>query len=120
MRPKVDDVGALIRQGAYALDLPPQVPWRATELLRVAMQEDIRLQGRAVRARAASAVYLAALVLGYRKTQKEVVEVFGIRDVTLRNVNKVVLRATKLDEYEEQRIKTFVKEQANAHDWRKP
>lgn len=69
---------------ASALGLSGEAQELAIEILRKAIEKGL-ISGRGPTGVAAAAVYIAGLLKGERRTQKEVAEVAGITEVTIRN-----------------------------------
>ncbi len=69
---------------ASALGLSGEVQEEAIRILQKAIEKGL-LSGRGPTGVAAAAVYIAALLKGERRTQKEVAEVAGVTEVTIRN-----------------------------------
>ncbi|HIQ10106.1 MAG TPA: transcription initiation factor IIB [Euryarchaeota archaeon] len=69
---------------ASALRLSGEVQEEAIRILQKAINKGL-LSGRGPTGVAAAAVYIAALLKGERRTQKEVAEVAGVTEVTIRN-----------------------------------
>ncbi len=67
-----------------ALKLSGKVQEIATKLLKKAMKKGL-ISGRGPTGVAAAAVYIASAMIGERRTQKEVAEVAGVTEVTIRN-----------------------------------
>lgn len=67
-----------------ALKLGGDVEKKAEELLKEALKKGL-ISGRSPTGVAAAAVYIAATLLGERRTQKEVADVAGVTEVTIRN-----------------------------------
>ena len=67
-----------------ALKLSGQVQEKAIKLLRKAMKKGL-ISGRGPTGVAAAAVYIASVLCGERRTQKEVADVAGVTEVTIRN-----------------------------------
>ncbi len=74
---------------ARALNLPEQVMAEAKKIVMIAKEEGLTA-GKDPSGLAAAAVYLAALMHGHRKTQKEVAQVAGVTEVTVRNRYKEI------------------------------
>ncbi len=74
---------------ATALGLPETVIAEAKKIVKMAKEEGLTA-GKDPSGLAAAAVYLAALMKGQRKTQKEVAQVAGVTEVTVRNRYKEI------------------------------
>ncbi len=66
------------------LNLPPEVIAKAVEIVEKARELDLT-SGRGPQGIAAAALYIAATMYGIRKTQREIAEVAGVTEVTIRN-----------------------------------
>jgi transcription initiation factor TFIIB len=66
------------------LKLSSEVKKRALEILRMAAEQDLT-SGRGPMGVAAAAIYIAAIENNERRTQREVAEVAGVTEVTIRN-----------------------------------
>ena len=73
------------------LKLKKHVAERAREIIKEALERDIT-SGRGPTGIAASAIYIAAILCGERKTQKDVAEATGVTEVTLRARYKEIAR----------------------------
>lgn len=73
------------------LNLKRHVEERASEIIKKALEKDIT-SGRGPTGIAASAIYIAAILCGDRKTQKDVSEATGVTEVTLRVRYKEIAR----------------------------
>jgi len=69
---------------ASELDLSGEVQEKAKEMLNDAIERGL-ISGRGPTGVAAAAVYIAGVILGERRTQKEVADVAGVTEVTIRN-----------------------------------
>jgi transcription initiation factor TFIIB len=66
------------------LNLQGAVQIRAVEILRLAGEHELT-SGRGPTGVAAAAIYIASILGGERRTQREVAEVSGVTEVTIRN-----------------------------------
>ncbi|MBS3060852.1 MAG: transcription initiation factor IIB [DPANN group archaeon] len=69
---------------ASELGLSGQVQEKATTILDKAIKQGL-ISGRGPTGVAAAAVYIAGVLMGERKTQKEVADIAGVTEVTIRN-----------------------------------
>jgi transcription initiation factor TFIIB len=69
---------------ASELNLSGNVQERAKEILETAINKGL-ISGRGPTGVAAAAVYIAGVIMGERRTQKEVADVAGVTEVTIRN-----------------------------------
>ncbi|MFZ2070980.1 MAG: hypothetical protein WAV32_05200 [Halobacteriota archaeon] len=77
------------------LNLKRHVAERASEIIKKALEQDIT-SGRGPTGIAASAIYIAAILCGDRKTQKDVSEATGVTEVTLRVRYKEIARKLEI------------------------
>lgn len=85
-----------IARFATALNLSPNTQTRAVEILEQAQQEELT-SGRGPTGIAAAALYVAALMNGEKRTQREVADVAGVTEVTIRNRYKELIDKLELD-----------------------
>ncbi len=71
------------------LELPGDVQVKAEELLRMAAEKELT-SGRGPTGVAAAAIYIASILTNNRRTQREVAEVAGVTEVTIRNRYKEI------------------------------
>jgi transcription initiation factor TFIIB len=76
------------------LKLSNDVQTKTIEILKLAAREELT-SGRGPTGLAAAALYIASVLCGERKTQREVAEVAGVTEVTIRNRYKEL--SSKLD-----------------------
>lgn len=76
------------------LSLSGEVQSKAIEILRKAMSQELT-SGRGPTGVSAAAIYIASVLLGERRTQREVADVAGVTEVTIRNRYKEL--AERLD-----------------------
>ncbi len=89
------DPKAYIPKFAAALNLSPDVQAEAMKIIDKAMKKGL-ISGRGPTGVAAAAVYIAAALKGERRTQKEVAEVAGVTEVTIRNRYRELKKELKL------------------------
>ncbi len=80
---------------ASALKLSPAVERRASEILIEAKKRGLTA-GKDPAGLAAAAIYIAALELGDRRTQKEIASAAGVTEVTVRNRYKELVQKLKI------------------------
>ncbi len=80
-----------------ALGLPEKVADEAINIIREARKRGLTA-GKDPNGMAGAAVYLAALRHGIRKTQKEIANVAGVTEVTIRNRYKEIMKLLNLDQ----------------------
>jgi len=66
------------------LELPGEVQAKAHELLQMAAEKELT-SGRGPTGVAAAAIYIASILTYNRRTQREVAEIAGVTEVTIRN-----------------------------------
>jgi transcription initiation factor TFIIB len=76
------------------LTLSGEVQSKAIEILKKAMDQELT-SGRGPTGVSAAAIYIASVLLGERRTQREVADVAGVTEVTIRNRYKEL--AERLD-----------------------
>ncbi|WP_423792321.1 transcription initiation factor IIB [Methanocaldococcus indicus] len=81
---------------ASALGLPGEVESKAIQILEKAAEKGLT-SGRGPTGVAAAAIYIASVLLGHRKTQREVAEVAGVTEVTIRNRYKELTEHLDID-----------------------
>jgi len=81
---------------AHALGLGGSVIRKATEIVFTAREKGITA-GKDPAGLAAAAVYIAALLMGEKRTQKEVAQVAGVTEVTVRNRYKELVKELELN-----------------------
>ena len=80
---------------ASALKLGPETQSKAVEILEMAQKSELT-SGRGPTGIAAASLYVAALINNEKKTQREVADVAGVTEVTIRNRYKELLKKLKL------------------------
>ena len=85
-----------IARFASALKLTAETQSKAIEILEMAQKAELT-SGRGPTGIAAAALYVAALTHGEKKTQREVADVAGVTEVTIRNRYKELLEKLNLD-----------------------
>jgi len=80
---------------ASALKLNPETQSKAVEILEKAQKEELT-SGRGPTGIAAASLYVAALINNEKRTQREVADVAGVTEVTIRNRYKELLRELNL------------------------
>ncbi len=78
------DPSTYVPKFAAALNLSPKVQEEAVNIIKKALKKGL-ISGRGPTGVAAAAIYIAAAEHGERKTQKEVADVAGVTEVTIRN-----------------------------------
>ncbi|MBD3318460.1 transcription initiation factor IIB [Candidatus Woesearchaeota archaeon] len=85
-----------IARFASSLRLTAETQSRAVEILEIAQHAELT-SGRGPTGIAAAALYVAALMHGEKRTQREVADVAGVTEVTIRNRYKELIEKLKLD-----------------------
>lgn len=85
-----------IARFASSLKLSPETQSRSVEILEKAQKIELT-SGRGPTGIAAAALYVAALLHGEKRTQREVADVAGVTEVTIRNRYKELLEELKLE-----------------------
>lgn len=85
-----------IARFASSLKLAAETQSKAVEILEEAQHEELT-SGRGPTGIAAAALYVAALMHGEKRTQREVADVAGVTEVTIRNRYKELLEKLQLD-----------------------
>lgn len=96
MKCPLTDPRSYITRFVAALKLTGKTQEIAQKLLNKAISRGL-VSGRGPTGVAAAAVYIASAMLGQRKTQKEVAEVAGVTEVTIRNRYRELKEQLKLD-----------------------
>ncbi|MFZ8790064.1 MAG: transcription initiation factor IIB [Acidilobaceae archaeon] len=81
---------------ASSLNLPEQVVVDAIKIVMEAKKRGVS-SGKDPSGLSAAALYLAALKHGFRKTQKEIAQIAGVTEVTVRNRYKEITTALKIE-----------------------
>jgi len=85
-----------IARFSSALKLSPETQSKAIEILEDAQNAELT-SGRGPTGIAAAALYVSALIHGEKRTQREVADVAGVTEVTIRNRYKELLDELKLE-----------------------
>ncbi|MEM0380875.1 MAG: transcription initiation factor IIB [Desulfurococcaceae archaeon] len=93
---KTSDPIDFVPRIAHALGLSGSVMKKAANLLNEAREKGVTA-GKDPAGLAAAAVYIASLELGEKRTQKEVAQVAGVTEVTVRNRYKELVKELKLN-----------------------
>ena len=86
-----------IARFATSLKLSADTQTKAVEILEKAQNSELT-SGRGPTGIAAASLYVAALINNEKRTQREVADVAGVTEVTIRNRYKELLKKLKLDE----------------------
>lgn len=82
---------------ASLLGLSGEVQAKAKEILKKAADEDI-VSGKGPTGIAASALYIAAVLMGEKRTQRDIADVVGVTEVTIRNRYKDLVEKLGIEE----------------------
>ena len=93
--PLIDPV-AYVPRYVNALKLSGDAQEKAVDLLKLAMKKGL-LSGRSPTGVSAAAVYIAGAIVGERRTQKEIADVAGVTEVTIRNRYRELKEQLNLD-----------------------
>lgn len=85
-----------IARFSTSLKLSPETQSRSVEIIEQAQKVELT-SGRGPTGIAAAALYVAALINGEKRTQREVADVAGVTEVTIRNRYKELLEKLKLE-----------------------
>lgn len=86
------------------LDLSEKVQVKAVDILNDASKHDVT-SGKGPIGVAAAALYISAVLQGEKKTQREVADVIGVTEVTIRNRYKEMIEALGIKEKVEEKVK---------------
>jgi len=86
------------------LKLSDKVQMRAIKILKKAKQKDV-ISGKGPCGCAAAAIYIASVLEGERKTQRDVADIVGVTEVTIRNRYKEIAEALDIEEEVERKSK---------------
>ncbi len=89
---------------ASMLNLSDKVQVRAIDILKKARKKDV-VSGKGPCGCAAAAIYIASVLQGERRTQREVADVVGVTEVTIRNRYKEIAEALNIEEEVEKKAK---------------
>lgn len=96
LNPKPTSPMDYIERFGSELDLSGEVRSKAREILNMAMSREIT-SGRGPTGVSAAALYIASVIMGERKTQKDVAQVAGVTEVTIRNRYKELVEKLRLE-----------------------
>jgi len=86
------------------LNLSDKTQMKAIEILKKAKKKDV-ISGKGPCGCAAAAIYIASVLEGERKTQREVADVVGVTEVTIRNRYKEMAEALDIEDEVEKKAK---------------
>jgi transcription initiation factor TFIIB len=86
------------------LGLSDRVQAKAIEILRKAKKHDIT-SGKGPTGVAAAAIYVACVLIGEKRTQREVADIVGVTEVTIRNRYKELIEKLGIEEEVEKKAK---------------
>ena len=78
------------------LELPPEIEAKCNEYIQQLEDKEME-SGRGPVGLAASCIYVASVVGGSRRTQREVAEVAGVTEVTIRNRYKEIVNNLNIE-----------------------
>ena len=81
---------------ASALKLSPETQSKSIEIIEQAQDKELT-SGRGPTGIAAAGLYVAALINGEKRTQREVADVAGVTEVTIRNRYKEIVKNLGLE-----------------------
>lgn len=90
-----------------------RVQARAKDILNKALDEDIT-SGKGPTGVAAAALYIAAVLEGERRTQRDIADVVGVTEVTIRNRYKDIVQKLGIEEEVERKAAEMEKEEEAA------
>ena len=90
------------------LKLSPETQTKAVEILEMTQKKELT-SGRGPTGIAAAALYIAALINGEKRTQREVADVAGVTEVTIRNRYKELINKLKLEKLIKNKKKINIK-----------
>jgi transcription initiation factor TFIIB len=86
------------------LKLKDSTEVKAIQILRKAMEKEV-ISGKGPCGCAAAAIYIASVLNGERRTQREIADVVGVTEVTIRNRYKEIAQALGIEEEVERKAK---------------
>ncbi len=90
---------------ANKLSFSAETQTKAIEILKTAQEQELT-SGRGPTGLAAAALYVASLITGEKRTQREIADVVGVTEVTIRNRYKEMIEKLNLDKMlEEAKLK---------------
>jgi transcription initiation factor TFIIB len=89
---------------ASMLKLKDKTEVRAIKILSAAMKKDV-VSGKGPCGCAAAAIYIASVLENERKTQREVADVVGVTEVTIRNRYKEIAQSLGIEKEVEEKVK---------------
>ncbi len=93
---------------ASLLGLSGKVQARAREILKKALDEDI-VSGKGPTGIAAAALYIAAVLEGEKRTQRDIADIVGVTEVTIRNRYKDLVEKLGIEEEVEKKAQEAVR-----------
>jgi transcription initiation factor TFIIB len=90
------DPSSYVPRYVSALKLSEEAQEKANQLLKQAMKKGL-VSGRSPTGVSAAAVYIAGALVGERRTQKEVADVAGVTEVTIRNRYRELKKELEID-----------------------
>ncbi len=103
---------------ASMLKLKDKTEVRAIKILKEAMKKDV-ISGKGPCGCAAAAIYIASVLEGERRTQREIADMVGVTEVTIRNRYKEIAQALGIEEEVERKAKELEEQEAKSKRKRK-
>lgn len=97
---------------ASLLQLKESTEVKATEILRKALKKEV-ISGKGPCGCAAAAIYIASVLNGERRTQREIADIVGVTEVTIRNRYKEIAQALGIEEEVERKAKELEEQAGN-------
>ncbi|MEM4625151.1 MAG: transcription initiation factor IIB [Candidatus Pacearchaeota archaeon] len=95
---------AYIPRFASLLQLKESTEVKAMEILKKALKKEV-ISGKGPCGCAAAAIYIASVLNGERRTQREIADIVGVTEVTIRNRYKEIAQALGIEEEVERKAK---------------
>ncbi len=99
---------------ASLLGLSGKVQARAREILKEALDEDI-VSGKGPTGIAAAALYIAAVLEGEKRTQRDIADIVGVTEVTIRNRYKDLVEKLGIEEEVEKKAQESITKEETEH-----
>jgi len=94
------------------LKLKDSTEVKAIQILRKAMEKEV-VSGKGPCGCAAAAIYIASVLNGERRTQREIADMVGVTEVTIRNRYKEIAQALGIEEEVEKKAKELEESEEN-------
>jgi transcription initiation factor TFIIB len=86
------------------LGLSDRVQAKAIEILKNAKKSEV-ISGKGPTGVAAAAIYIASVLVGEKRTQREVADIVGVTEVTIRNRQKELVEKLGIEEEVEKKAR---------------